>query len=404
LYLWSHIFPGGNGMKKIVLILIPLFVFSLLAANHLTPLELNNGLDLSYGGEFRTRAIMNNDCDENDGGWFDNRMRFDLAAKIGDKIGLAWTTEVGDITWEGFGNQSPDLETRELYLDYQMNWMDMKVRLGQQYWYDHRSLVLDDYFSGITSDLNVAGISTEIGFLKCYEGEKISENFDDAQVAFANFMFKAPIDWGFTAMFGQDHSSKIADVWLIPYFMLNLDKATLDLTAVIDNQMYNKDFYPEESKLGIAFAAKAEFDLGVKLGADFLMVTEDGVHTLSSYYVNGLYLFGNQLPYDGVQIDSGYNGWTDNEGKATGYMSIVGSAAYPINEKMEIMGALGMASASDPIGMEVNVGLNYKIVDHLTFNPVLAVGQTGEGYEPDIAGKDQTNMVYMLGGLLKAEF
>ncbi len=376
-------------MKKILLVVLPLICVSLLMASHLTPLELNSDLQIMYGGEIRTRGIMNNDDAERDGGWFDNRLRFDLAAKIADKVGIGWSTEIGDIVWSDLGNTYDMLETRELYLDYQMNWMDMKVRFGQQYWADHRALILDDYFSGISADLNLAGIPTELGFMKTYEGNV--HYLDDAHVAFANFMFKAPVDWGLTAMFGQCHDDHAADLWVIPYFMLNFEPVTLDLTAVINQQMYNEDYYAEDSAMGIAFAAKLGLDAGVKLGADFLMVTEDGINTLSPYYTNGLYLFGNQLPYDGVQISSDYN-WGEN------YMSIVGTAAYPLNEKAEIYGAVGMVSADDPIGMELNVGMNYKLAEKLHFNPVLAVGQTGERIDAD------ENMVYMLGGLLKAEF
>jgi len=339
---------------------------------------------------------MNNNEFEQDGGWFDNRMRFDLAAKLGDKVGLAWTTEVGDILWEGFSQKDVALETRELYLDYQMNWMDMKVRLGQQYWYDHRSLVLDDYFSGITSDLNVYGIPTELGFVKYDEGA--INTLDDAHVAFANFNFKTPVDWGLTAMYGQDHFAKTADVWVIPYFMLNFAPVSLDLTAVIDQMMFNNE---DNNEMGMAFAVKAGFDMPVKLGVDLLYVGDKGLNQLSPYYVNGLYLFGNQLPYDGVQICNDVTGWTDENGDPVAYMSIVGTASYPMNEMMEIYGAIGMAQAGDPIGMELNVGLNYKVVDKLTFNPVLAIGQTGDAiYTLDGDNK----MVYMLGGLLKAEF
>lgn len=378
-------------MKKILLVVLPLICVSLLMASHLTPLELNSDLQIMYGGEIRTRGIMNNDAYENDGGWFDNRFRFDLAAKIADKVGIGWSAEIGDIVWSDFGNQNAILETRELYLDYQMNWMDMKVRFGQQYWADHRALVLDDYYSGISADLNLAGIPTELGFIKYDEGAV--NKLDDAHVAFANFMFKTPVDWGLTAMFGQCHDDNEADIWVIPYFMLNFEPVTLDLTAVINNQMY-KVAGEEESEMGMAFAAKLGMDAGVKLGVDFLYVTEEGINTLSPYYANGLYLFGNQLPYDGVQISSDYN-WGEN------YMSIVGSAAYPLNEKAEIYGAVGMATVEDPIGMELNVGMNYKLAEKLHFNPVLAVGQTGDRWEG--VGADG-NMVYMLGGLLKAEF
>jgi predicted porin len=387
-------------MKKILLLVLPLVCVTFLMASHLTPLELGNGLDLTYGGEFRTRAIMNNDLNENNGGWFDNRLRFDLAAKLGDKIGIVWTPEVGDIVWADYGTKNVPIETRELYLDYQMNWMETKVRLGQQYWYDHRSLVLDDYFSGITSDLNIAGIPAELGFIKGYEGAV--NMLDDAHVAFANFVFKAPVEWGLTAMWGQQHAYKTADIWIIPYLMLNFNPVSLDLTAVLDNKMFKDALGEDDSEMGMAVAAKVNFDLGAKLGLDLLYVDKKEINTLSSYYVNGLYLFGNQLPFDGVQICSDYSGWGGENGEA--YMSIVGSASYAFNGMMEIYGAVGMASAKDPIGTELNVGLNCKIVDKLTFNPVLAIGQTGKALEPDFGGEEQTNMVYMLGGLLKAEF
>jgi len=380
-------------MKKTLLILLPLLFITLLSASHLTPVEYKGGVDLTYGGEFRTRAIMFNDPAEYDGGWFDNRLRFDLAAKLADKLGVTWTTEVGNILWGGahgyVGTSDINVETRELYLDYQMNWMNMKVRMGQQYWYDHRSLVLDDYFSGVSADMSLAGIPTEFGFLKVNEGAL--NQLDDAQVAFANIMFKAPVEWGVTAMFGQNHAARSADIWLIPYFMLNFAPVSLDLTAVIDDKMFPENAEGDESELGIAFAAKADIDMGLKIGADLLYVTEEGINTISSYYENGLYLFGNKLPYDGVQIASDYN-W----GQA--YMSIVGKVAYPFNDKMDFYGAVGMATVDDPIGMELNAGMNYKIMDGFTFNPVLAVGQTGKAIDAD------ENMVYMLGGLFKAEF
>jgi hypothetical protein len=388
-------------MKKTLLILIPLFFITLLSASHLTPVDFKGGVDLTYGGEFRTRAIMFNDPAEYDGGWFDNRLRFDINAKLADKLGVTWTTEVGNIVWGGphgyIGTSDINVKTRELYLDYQMSWMDMKVRMGQQYWYDHRSLVLDDYFSGVTTDLTLAGISTELGFIKVNEGAL--NQLDDAHVAFANVAMKAPFDCGLTAMFGQNHAIRTADIWLIPYFMMNFAPISIDLTAVVNNKMFPENAEGDESEMGIAFAAKADVDMGFKIGADLLYVTEEGINVLSPYYENGLYLFGNKLPYDGVQISSSFNGG----GQA--YMSIVGKVAYPFNDKMDFYGAVGMATVDDPIGMELNVGMNYIIMDGFTFNPVLAVGQTGKAIDYDpVTGKEDTNMVYMLGGLFKAEF
>lgn len=374
-----------------LLLALPLICVTFLMASHLTPMEYTGDFQLNYGGEFRTRAIMNNDANENDGGWFDNRLRFDLAAKLADKLGVVWTTEIGDIEWADFGNKNVNVETRELYLDYQMNWMDMKVRLGQQYWYDHRALVLDDYFSGISADLEIGGIPTELGFIKYYEGA--INKLDDSHVAFANFLFKAPVDWGLTAMFGQCHDDNEADIWVIPYFMLNFDPVNLDLTAVLNHKMFKDPLGEDDSEMGMAFAIKADFDLGVKLGLDVLYVDDKGINTLSPYYENGLYLFGNKLDYDGVQINSDFN-WYDQS-----YMSVVGKFAYPMSDKMEVLGAVGMTQADEPIGMEFNLGMNYKVYDKLMFCPVMAVGQTGKQWAPN-----DGNMVYMLGGLLKAEF
>lgn len=382
-------------MKKLLLVVLPLICVSFLMASHLTPMEFNDGLNLMYGGELRARAIMNNDYNENDGGWFDNRLQFNIAAKLSKTTSVFWGAEVGDITWSDFGNQTPALETRELYIDYTMDWMDLSIRTGQQYWYDHRALVLDDYYSGISADLTLAGIPTELGFMKSYEGAL--NKLDDAHVAFANFMFPTPVDWGLTAMFAQRHADNEADIWVIPYFMLNFDPVMLDLTAVINHQMY-KVAGEDESDMGIAVAAKAEVDMTAKLGLDFLYVTEEGICTLSPFYENGLYLFGNKLPYDGVQIADFIYDPYDGAGEA--YMSIVGKFSYPLNEKTDIMAAVGMASWEDPIGMEANVGIDYRINNFLSFNPVLAVGQTGEAWGEDVDG----NFVYMLGGLLKAEF
>ena len=364
-------------------------------ASHLTPLDFKGGLNLMYGGELRARAIMNNDYNENDGDWFDNRLQLNLAARLSQTTSIGWSVEVGDILWTDLGSRTPALETRELYIDYEMNWMDLKIRTGQQYWMDHRALILDDYYSGISADLNLAGISTELGFIRSYEG--LLNKLDDAHVAFANFMFTSPIEWGLTAMFGQCHDVNEADIWVIPYFMLNFDPVMLDLTAVLNHQMY-KVAGEDESEMGIAFAAKAEVDVTAKIGLDFLYVTEEGINTLSPYYENGLYLFGNMLPYDGVQIaDFVYSPY---EGIDEAYMSVVGKFSYPLNEKTDIMAAVGMASWDDPIGMEFNVAIDYRINNFLSFNPVLAVGQTGKAWGEDIDG----NFVYLLGGLLKAEF
>jgi len=387
-------------MKKTLLMLLSLIIVTVLLADHLTPVELGNGGVLTYGGEFRTRAIyrmLKDGDDSHDGGWFDSRLRFDLGVKLADKLGIMWTTEVGDLEWgtdAAFSNTNVDFETRELYLDYQMNWMDMKIRLGQQYWYDHRSIVLDDYFPGITADMTVSDIPMEFGFIKWHEGDPMK--LDDAHVAFAAAKFKMPVDWGLAFMFGQKHEDKMADFWIIPNFLFKFAPVELDLTAVLNHQMFKDLQGDDDSQMGIAVAAKAEADVGVKLGLDVLYVTKEGICGLSPWYENGLYIFGNKLAYDGIQYDDDvYMPYGEGEDP---YMSMVVSAKHTLCEKKEVFVAGGMVQRKEVIGTEFNVGLNVKILDNLTFNPVLAAAIPGE----EVYGKEK--MVLMLGGLLKAEF
>jgi hypothetical protein len=400
-------------MKKTLLVLLPLLLVTLLAATHLTPTELASDLELTYGGDYVTRAIMNGVTraesdnavyseDKHNGGWFDNRLRFELNAKLNDKIGIAWKPQIGYNVFTGFGTDS-GIKTRELYMDYSMDMFETTVRMGRQYWCDHRSLVLDDYFAGFTADMKLMGFDAEAGFLKGSEGAL--DYMDDQQALFFNLMGKAPINWGTTFMWGQNHVNKTADLYLMPYAGLEAGPMNLDLTLVLDNIMFTNAAGDADSEMGIGIAAKAGIDVGVKLGADVLMITEEGITTFSSYYDNGLYLFGNKLPYDGVQIsDAAYS-------QGDRYFSGVVTAGMDFSDKIEAFGAVGLVAKGNEdnkdayAGFELNAGLNYKITDSIMFCPVIALG--GTAYDTDIDDDDndlESKSMYMLGGLIKAEF
>jgi len=376
-------------MKKLLILLIPCLFISMLSATHLTPVETKGGLELTYGGDFATRAIMNNDDMEKDGGWMDNRLRFELYAKLGEKFGLAWKPQVGYNLFTGFGCGG-GIMTRELYFDYSMDFLETTMRVGRHYWNDHRSIILDDYFPGISADMKIAGFDAEAGFVKANEG--MINQLDDQHAGFFNIMGEAPIKWGAMLMFGQNHSNKTADIWIEPYAGLEFAPLKLDLTAIINDQMFKDAAGKDDSEMGIGIAVKADADLGVKVGADVMYVTEEGIDTLSPYYDNGLYMFGNKLPFDGVQlVGTGYNG-----GQA--YMSMVLNGSFPFSDNMEFFGAAGMVSVDDPIGTELDLGVNYQLMDNVKCTGVLGVGQTGKAIDAD------ENMVYMVGGLVTVEY
>jgi hypothetical protein len=253
-------------------------------------------------------------------------------------------------------------------------------------------LVLDDYYAGVSANMELMGMNTDLGFIKVAEGNRFEYN--DTQAAYATISGEAPINWGATLMFGQNHGNRTADIWLMPYAEVLAGPANLDLTLVINNQMFKDAAGDDDSEMGIGFALKAGIDVGFKLGMDLLYVTEDGINSYSSYYDNGLILFGNKDAFQGTQIMPAPYDW----GTGENCMAFAVSASMPLSETMEVYANAGMVTIDDPIGTELNFGMNYKIAKGLMFCPVLAVGQSGKAIDSD------ENMVYMLGGLLKAEF
>lgn len=392
-------------MKKLLLVLLPLVLVTLLSATHLTPADLKSDLEITYGGDFVTRAIMNgftraeNDTyneSKHNGGWFDNRLRFELNAKLGEKVGIAWKPQVGYNQFTGFGTDS-GIKTRELYMDIAPGMMDSNIRMGRQYWCDHRSLILDDYFAGITADMKLMGFDAEFGYIKAYEGAV--DVLDEQQAVFAGIAGKAPINWGATLMYGRDHGARTADIWIMPYAGIESGPINLDVTLVADQHSKNTGT-STDSKMGIGVAVKGGMDMGIKIGADILVITEDGLNGYSSYYENGLYIFGNKLAYDTAQEDlSPYQ-------NGNSFISAVGTAALPLSEQMEVFGAVGLVSIGDIYaGVELNAGMNWKLMDAITFCPVIALG--GSAFDEDTTNDDDdflSKSHYLIGGLIKAEF
>ena len=375
-------------MKKLVVLLFPLLMVIAL-----------NAVDFGIDGEFRTRAAMYNDMFENNGGHIDNRLLLNLTANIHPSLKVIYGIEVGDIRWGDAptgGHVTTDginVETELMYLDYQMKLMNLNLKLGQQYWADHRSLVLDDTFSGVmlsTDDL--MGFNAEFGYLKATEN--VPSVNDDHHVFVASLATQKK-NIGVQAFYGNDmRIGRTANLTFLPYVNLPVGPLTLDATAILDYQVNND----ADEEIGYGAAFKADMKLGpLAVNGDILYLGENGVTTLSPYYQNGLYLFGWGQWHDGVTVDFPYP-YGDN-----GMLSAVAGARFSPCGKNALFAHAGYVTTfadDDPgVGIEVNAGLEYNLIPDLANIAAYgAIALPGD----HLAGS--ADMLYMFGSTVKVNF
>jgi hypothetical protein len=368
----------GENMKKVLVIVLLGMLLSMLSA-----------VDFDISGTLRTRAALRNNPAEKDGGEIDSRFQLGLDSELAEGLKLHAMFEVGDLTWGGNGGGlstgGVNVETNELYIDYYVPFLDANIRAGQQWWADHRSLILDDYFSGIViSKENVAGMKAEFGFLKL--GENVFNPMGDRNAFMANFQGESPIPFGILALGSYYSNRNEGNVTFMPYATLQAGPATLDITPFIDYQMFPGD----NDEMGFGAAVKADMDMGgMQLGADVLFATEHGLSTLSPWYQNGLYIYGIGANHDGVNLYWG----TPYSGNADTFVSAVGKLRAPIKENLTAFAAAGMLT---DMGWEVNGGVEYNVYEDLM--KVSAFGAFANGTE----GTKPAN--YVIGSSLNINF
>lgn len=330
-------------MKKLIAILIPLMLLSLLGA-----------FSFDFDGENRTRAAFYNDAAENDGGHVDNRSRIGLTGDIFDGLTMRANFEIGDIVWGGWGGMpgtnAINVETYELYIDYRIDAIQSNVRVGQQYWADHRGLVLDDSFSGVlVSKDDFFGFAAEAAWMKIWEGAFAAN--DDWNVLMAHMSAPNPVPWGYYLFYGYNNNTDMGNISVMPYFTFDAAPLQLDVTPFIDYQQV-----PGDDQFGFGAAANVNADLGMfQVGADVLFAGENGLSVLSPYYQNGLYIYGYGQHHDGVGLywNNGYSGNADT------FLSAVGHIKAPVGQKMQAFAAAGTVLDT---GIEVNAGLEYNVI------------------------------------------
>jgi len=346
-------------MKKVFLILVPLLLVSLLAA-----------IDFEFDGENRTRGAVYNNVNETDGGHIDNRTLLGINALYRPNLSMRATIQFGDVVWGGYGGSIPasvPISAYELYLNYRFR--NTNIRVGQQYWKDNMSLILDDSFSGvmITND-NLAGFETEVGWIKALEKQRF--NSDDYNYFLLNMQRGTPIPWGLYASLGWDAdyvntNKDYTHITLMPYLSYDTDAITCDANVFMGLHFVED----EDMEMGIGAAAKADVNVGpVVVSGDVLFATENGIAVLSPYYQNGLYIYGINEHNDALNLywDNPYSNNNDT------VLSLVGKVKGDITRNVSAFGAAGILIDK---GFEVNGGVEFKLIpDVLSLTGYAAVG------------------------------
>ncbi len=372
-------------MKKIIALLLPLLIVVGLAA-----------FEVELGGEFRSRAAMYNDTDEDNGGHIDNRLLLNMTGRLYPNWNLVYGAEIGDIVWGGAGGgiatRGVNIETAELYIEH--NWVakNMKFKIGQQYWADHRSMILDDPFSGALVEIgDLGGMRAELAYMKPME--RRWDINDDYHVGMFS-LYLDRLNAGLHSFYGNDlKQNDMANFTVMPFITLPAGPVELDATLFVDYQVV-----PGDDQMGFGAAFKADANMGnAGIGADLLYIGENGLTVLSPYYQNGLYLFGWGKWNDSVTTAFPYPDGND------GLLSAVGQVHYQVSPKMKAFANAGyvttMANNDPGVGFELNAGVEYDLFrDKIKMAMFGAFGSPGEGIDND------PNTLYLLGTTLKAEF
>lgn len=334
-------------MKRTVLILIPLLLASMLMA-----------WEFSYDGEFRTRAAIYNDWLERNDGHVDNKLDLGFNAQLHPNLKLRAQLRMGDQTWGNWGGLIPasvGISAYELYADYRIDGCESNIRVGQQYWADPMSLILDDSFSGVTyTKDNLFGFKSEFGWAKVWEGGSFD---DDNNYFLVNLKKNGQMPWGVFASYAQYGNVNYDSYTLMPYVSVQQDPITIDAAAFMGMHFYNNPNIDNE--LGFGAAVKANVGVGnLSVGGDLLFATENGIVTLSPYYQNGLFIYGLNIHNDALSLYWG----TPYSGNNDTFLSIVGNVKAPLSEKMSAFGAAGYLLDQ---GFEVNGGIEYKVIPNL---------------------------------------
>ena len=355
-------------------------------------------LDFDWDGEFRSRSAMYNNDNGDPGGHTDNRLRLGFNTELHPILNLRALINIGHMwgDWYAPAGGNVNVEAKEVYIDMMVEAMKSRVRVGHQPWADHRGLVMDDTFSGISllHELSEA-MSFKAAFGKYEEGWE-DDRYDDRQGFIFSFNNEADLSFGGDAYFTwacrdafPNDPYVLKYISLAPYVNIKPDPINLDATLIFQlNDSYNgvKNKVETDALFGASVNVGMEMD-ALEWNADLLFLSDADIYTLSDYYQNNLYLFGYGEHHD----ELGLYAFDTTEDS---YLGLTGQAKYALTDEIKFFGAAGFVNGT---GIEVNAGIEYQLIPDL----LGIAGYSAFGIMDEDMNDENP---YAVGATLKLEF
>ena len=378
---------GGLMKKKLILLCLLGLTFFLSGYN-----------ELITSGTMRSRMTFYNTlpADQASNSYIDSRLRLKFTNLFNERLKGVFQVEVGDIRWgDAFtggdlGTDDVNIETKNLYFDFNCTSLMFDLRVGLQTVKEHTSLVLNADLAGLLIQKKIGNLDGEFGYGKLEENN-VSEA-DDKDV----FWFNLKNDFiGFNSIFTQRYVQGDHDIysfWFIPYYLMQMNDLSLDLSLMYNNG-YWLDWAGTYSK-NQGFGADAKFQLKMndtKLKLEVLYITGDDntddneysyFFDLGEYYCSGLEIFGRGI-HDSAS--EGYFARIDELGK----LDIIGKIEHKI-DRFTLFGNAGFinnaAGDETQLATELDAGVKIDLCEALQFSFVGAYALLNEdlGFDDDL--------------------
>ena len=416
--------------KTLILVLITLALSSLFA--------------IEFSGEFKTKhawtdgAILEDGNQRASENFAESKFILGMEYTPYEYFSIYFSIKAGTYFWGDEDNlgmfiDKATINTEYLYATYTAL-PNTELTLGLLPWNDRRSLILDEALSGLfasffcpktdlTVDAGIAVLRTAYT-VQSEEGEKIFPDYvtdwnEKASDGSDNMMYFFGLDWkeflGFQTIFNTykpdakyDHK-RVYNFWAMPYFSYVCELINLDLILGMNYESYERDDEVKITNTGFAAVLDVEFNTNFGTpGLNVLFTTgDDGKNpeatsffqTISSDFQNGLELFGKGIfedsPRDSYEFDP------FNEG--LGILSLVARYDYPITENLTGKFAAGWVQSmidkkyyldengieyhdelDTDIGLEVNLGIQYKLFDNAYIKMLGLFGSPGKFFGEDL--------------------
>jgi len=377
--------------------------------------------DFTISGDFRTRLSLYKDIDMvlnnyEAGNFVDSRANLTIKADIDKNLNFVYTLRSGNLVWGGDDSWSNniDVKTHNAYVNWICPFTGVDATAGHISWNDHTSLVLDDDLPAVVLRKNniAPNLDLEFGYL-VFQESQFNAYPRDSDGFLLNVDYKINNDMaaGLNTIIHREKTTRGEqenNFWIMPFFTYANFGIDADAMFALNYGSYERNSGDDVTNMGMAFALDLKYDtkdFGIP-GINFLYTSgDDGsdpeettvFNTLSTYYHSGLEYFGVGI-HDGVQtFDPSNNG--------LGLMSVVLNYKYPVNPKFDVLFAAGMvnsieesATGETDMGIEVDLGLSYKLFDNYTFKLAGAYVMPGEFY-----GKDLDD-IYEVSSVLSINF